>query len=116
MDAWSLYIAECADGSYYTGIAKDVAKRIEVHNSGKGAKYTSTHLPVRLLFQEPQKDYSAALKREYQVKRLSKAGKVRFAAGGKLTRPKKKAKMSFQRQKSTKANTKSRRHEGKRKK
>jgi putative endonuclease len=108
--SWALYIAECADGSYYTGIAKDVEKRIEVHNSGKGAKYTSTHLPVKLLFQEPQKDYSAALKREYQVKRLSKTRKVRFVAGEPLPRPKKKAKMSFQRKKKRKLRRKRKKH------
>jgi putative endonuclease len=93
---WNLYIAECADGSYYTGIAKDVEKRIEAHNSGKGAKYTSTHGPVKLVFQEPQANYSAALRREYQVKTLPKQRKVRFAQGEKLSKPPKKAKMSFQ--------------------
>ncbi len=95
-DSWSLYIAECADGSYYTGIAKDVEKRIETHNSGKGSKYTATHAPVKLLFQEPQADYSAALRREYQIKRLPKHRKVRFVAGETLPRPRKKSKMSFQ--------------------
>jgi putative endonuclease len=94
---WSLYIVECVDGSYYTGIAKNVEKRIESHNSGKGAKYTATHGPVKLVFQEPQGDYSTALRREYQVKSLSKERKKRFVAGGKLARPKRKAKMTFQR-------------------
>lgn len=98
-DDWHLYVAECADGSYYTGISKDVEARIEAHNRGKGAKYTATRGPVRLLFQEPQKDYSAALKREYQVKSLSKPRKERFVQGETLPRPKKKAKMSFQRKK-----------------
>lgn len=93
---WSLYVVECADGSYYTGIAKDVEKRIEAHNHGKGAKYTAAHGPVKLVFQEPQANYSAALRREYQVKGLSKKRKVRFAQGEKLKRPRKKAKMSFQ--------------------
>ncbi len=93
---WNLYIAECADGSYYTGIAKDVEKRIEAHNSGKGAKYTATHRPVKLIFQEPQASYSAALRREYQVKTLPKKRKVRLIGGEKLRKPPKKAKMSFQ--------------------
>ena len=96
---WSLYVAECADGSYYTGIAKDIEKRIETHNSGKGSKYTAAHGPVRLIFQEPQGDYSSALRREYQVKTLSKERKIRFIAGEKLRRPAKKAKMTFQRKK-----------------
>ena len=98
-DNWFLYVAECADGSYYTGIAKDVEKRIAVHNDGKGSKYTRTHSPVRLVFQEPQASYSAALRREYQVKTLPKSRKIRFVAGESLPRPAKKAKMSFQRKK-----------------
>lgn len=96
---WHLYIAECADGSYYTGITKDVEARIDTHNAGKGSKYTATHGPVKLLFQEPQADYSAALRREYQVKRLSKERKVLFAAGETLQGPAKKSKMTFQRKK-----------------
>ena len=94
---WNLYVAECADGSYYTGIAKDVEKRIKTHNSGKGSKYTATHRPVKLIFQEPQANYSAALRREYQVKTLPKNRKVRFVAGEKLRNPARKSKMSFQR-------------------
>jgi putative endonuclease len=93
---WNLYIAECADGSYYTGIAKDVEKRIEAHNLGKGARYTATHGPVKLVFQESQADYSAALRREYQVKTLPKKRKVQFVAGEDLPRPSLKSKMSFQ--------------------
>ncbi len=95
--SWSLYVVECADGSYYTGIAKDVDKRIEAHNTGKGAKYTATHGPVTLVFQEAQASYSAALRREYQVKTLSKKRKVRFIGGEKLPKPPRKAKMTFQR-------------------
>jgi putative endonuclease len=98
-ESWSLYVAECADGTYYTGIAKDVDKRIEAHNAGKGSKYTAAHGPVKLLFREPQADYSAALRREYQVKSLPKPRKVRFVSGETLPPPAKKAKMSFQRPK-----------------
>ena len=96
-NAWSLYIAECADGSYYTGIAKDVEKRIQTHNEGKGAKYTASHRPVTLVLREPQASYSAALRREYQVKTLSKDRKKRFVEGERLPKPPKKARMSFQR-------------------
>jgi len=106
---WVLYVVECADGSYYTGITKDVEKRIETHNSGKGSKYTAVHRPVKLIFQEPQADYSAALRREYQIKRLPKSRKVRFVTGEALPRPRKKSKMSFQRKKK-----KSKRRRGKR--
>ena len=99
---WSLYIAECTDGTYYTGIAKDVEKRVETHNSGKGSKYTAAHGPVKLIFQEPQGNYSTALRREYQVKTLSKKRKISFIAGEKLSKPAKKAKMTFQRKVRTK--------------
>ncbi|HTC19389.1 MAG TPA: GIY-YIG nuclease family protein [bacterium] len=107
-----MYVAECVDGSYYTGIAKDITRRIETHNAGKGSKYTATHRPVKLVFQEPQADYSAALRREYQIKSLSKVRKVRFVSGETLPKPPKKAKMSFQRRRS-KADPKPRRHKGK---
>jgi putative endonuclease len=103
---WHLYVAECADGTYYTGIAKDVEKRIETHNSGKGSKYTATHRPVKLLFQEPQADYSAALRREYQVKTLPKNRKIRFVEGDPLPKPSRKSKMSFQRKKKRKSRRK----------
>ncbi len=95
-EEWSLYIAECADGTYYTGIAKDVEKRIETHNSGKGSKYTAAHGPVRLIFQEPQGDYSTALRREYQVKKVPKARKIRLIGGETLPPPDTKGKMPFQ--------------------
>jgi putative endonuclease len=95
-EEWTLYIAECADGSYYTGIAKDVEKRIETHNSGKGSKYTAAHGPVRLVFQEPQGDYSTALRREYQVKKVPKARKTRLIGGETLPPPGSKGKMPFQ--------------------
>ena len=98
-DSWHLYIAECADGTYYTGIAKDVEKRIETHNSGKGSKYTAAHGPVRLVFQEPQGDYSTALRREYQVKSVPKARKARLIAGETLPPPDEKGKMPFQKAK-----------------
>jgi len=107
-DTWTLYVAECADGSYYTGITKDVEKRIETHNAGKGSKYTAVHRPIKLIFQETQANYSVALRREYQVKSLSKKRKILFAQGEKLRRPAKKAKMSFQRKqkRKPKSNTK----------
>ncbi len=101
-NSWSLYIAECADGTYYTGIAKDVEKRIETHNSGKGSKYTAAHGPVRLIFQEPQGDYSTALRREYQVKNVSKARKIRLIGGEPLPPPDEKGKMTFQKVKKQK--------------
>ncbi|GEM_PF-765923 len=99
---WHLYVARCSDGTLYTGIAKDVAARLEAHNMGKGAKYTRTRTPLTLLFQEPQADYSVALKREYQVKRLGRKGKEAFINGKKLARPRKTAKMCFQKKRAKK--------------
>ncbi|OFZ22547.1 MAG: hypothetical protein A2X94_03575 [Bdellovibrionales bacterium GWB1_55_8] len=75
---WSLYIIECADGSYYTGISPDPLKRFEAHCAGKGAAYTRTHKPAALLVTETVGDYSQALRREWQVKRLSKIAKRKF--------------------------------------
>lgn len=75
-----VYILKCCDGTLYTGIAVDVQKRLAVHNSGKGAKYTRSRLPVRLVYQETQPDKSAALKREIQIKKFSRAQKLQIIA------------------------------------
>lgn len=68
---YTVYILRCADGSLYTGIARDTRKRLEQHNSGKGAKYTRSRRPVELVYAEPALDKSAALRREIEIKRLS---------------------------------------------
>jgi len=65
---WYLYILECNDGSYYTGITTDIPNRIEVHNNGKGAKYTRTHRPVKLVYYEECKSESEVRKREREIK------------------------------------------------
>jgi putative endonuclease len=72
---YAVYILECSDGTLYTGIAKDVVKRIEIHNAGRGAKYTRARLPVRLIFVALGFTRSSALKSEYEVKQLSRAEK-----------------------------------------
>lgn len=77
---WYLYLIECADGSIYTGIAVDVAARYVAHCEGRGARYTRSHPPHRLLGYEAHPDRSAASKAEYRVKRLSPVEKRRFAA------------------------------------
>ena len=71
-----MYVVECADGTLYVGIAKDVDARVATHNGGRGAKYTRARLPVRLLHTERHADMSAALRREYEVKRWSRARKI----------------------------------------
>ena len=69
------YIVECADGTYYTGWAVDPERRVAVHNQGRGARYTRTRRPVRLVYVEPQPDISTALKRERAIKRMTREGK-----------------------------------------
>ena len=80
---WYLYILRCKDGTYYTGITTDVEKRLEAHRSGKGAKYTRGRGPLELVYSEACQDHSHALKREYEVKKLSKEQKLQMIAGGK---------------------------------
>lgn len=70
-----VYILECSDKTYYTGWTTDLEKRILVHNSGKGAKYTRGRTPVKLLYFEEFETKSEALKREVAIKKLSKGKK-----------------------------------------
>ena len=72
---WHLYILRCKDGSLYTGITTDVEKRLEMHRSGKGAKYTLGRAPLELVYREECGDHSAALKRELEVKALPRKEK-----------------------------------------
>lgn len=72
---WKLYILRCGDGSLYTGIAMDVAARLEVHRSGKGAKYTRGRGPLELVYTEDCGSHSDALKREITIKRLTRQEK-----------------------------------------
>ena len=76
MNDWSVYLVRCGDGTLYCGVAKDVAARVAVHNSGKGAKYTRARLPVRLVHEEPGFTRGGALSREWAIKRLSRAEKL----------------------------------------
>jgi predicted GIY-YIG superfamily endonuclease len=70
-----VYIVRCADGTLYTGYARDPEKRVKTHNTGRGAKYTARRLPVSLVYSESCDTKSDALKREYQLKRLSRRDK-----------------------------------------
>jgi putative endonuclease len=72
------YIVECADGTYYTGWAVDPEKRVEVHNSGRGAKYTRMRLPVRLVYVEAQPDRITAMKRERVIKKMTRERKQKL--------------------------------------
>ena len=74
------YIVECADGTYYTGWAIDPEKRVQIHNKGRGAKYTRMRLPVKLVYVEEQPDRVAAMKRERAIKRMTREGKRKLIA------------------------------------
>ena len=71
-----IYIVRCRGGSLYTGIAADVDKRLAVHQSGKGAKYTRGRGPLTVVYREACADRSAALRRELEVKALSRTEKL----------------------------------------
>jgi putative endonuclease len=75
---WFVYIVECSDGTYYTGISNDVKNRIEKHNTGKGAAYTRGRGPVKLIYSEKLSTRSEASIRESIIKKLSKLQKVKL--------------------------------------
>jgi putative endonuclease len=70
-ETWFVYILRCADGTLYTGITKDVSRRLEQHQSGLGAKYTRGRTPLVLVYVEPIGSHGEALSREYAVKSMS---------------------------------------------
>ncbi len=74
-EPWIVYIVRCADDTLYTGIAKDVERRLEQHNAGTASRYTRSRLPVHLEYQEEQPNQSMALKRELAIKALSRKAK-----------------------------------------
>ena len=71
-----VYILECSDGSFYTGITNNLEQRILTHESGKGSKYVRSRLPVKLIYQEECLTKSKALKREFEIKNLPRAKKL----------------------------------------
>lgn len=75
---WFLYLIECLDGSYYAGITTDVDARYRAHADGKGARYTRSHPPRRLLGMRAYADRSAAARAEWAIKQLPKARKLAF--------------------------------------
>ena len=78
---WRVYIVKCADGSLYTGIAKDLENRIKAHNDGKGAKYTMRRRPVTLVYSEEAENRSQASQREYAIKQLTRSEKLKLLGG-----------------------------------
>lgn len=75
--SYFVYILECNDKTLYTGITKDIKKRLDEHNTkDSGAKYTKARRPVKLLYHETASNRSIASKREYEIKKLSRAKKI----------------------------------------
>ena len=70
-----VYIVECSDGTLYTGWINNLEKRIDMHSKGTGAKYTKGRGPVKLVYHEIFDTKEVAIKREYQIKKLTKEGK-----------------------------------------
>ena len=79
-----VYMVECADGSYYTGYTNNLEKRIKVHNSGKGAKYTKVRLPVRLIYWECFESKQEAMRREWKIKQMPRRKKEELKKSGEL--------------------------------
>lgn len=80
-----IYILQCADGTLYTGWTTDLENRIKAHNSGSGAKYTRGRGPVQLLHSEAFETKGEALKREKQIQKMTRAGKLKLAGLGSET-------------------------------
>ena len=84
--AFYLYILRCSDGTYYTGHARDISKRVKEHNRGKASKYTSGRRPVELVYSESYATRGLAAKREYEIKEWSRAKKQALIDGGTVER------------------------------
>ena len=84
--SWFVYMVRCADSSFYTGITKDVEKRVAEHNNHiVGAKYTRGRRPVKLIYSETSESRSTASKREHEIKQLSKSEKSALVLSSKKT-------------------------------
>ena len=75
---WAVYMLRCRDGSLYTGATNDVDQRVAVHAAGRGAAYTRSRRPVALVYVEKRRNKSQALRREAQLKRLTRAQKLKL--------------------------------------
>lgn len=76
--SYFVYILRCGDGTLYTGSTDNIERRLAVHQSGKGAKYTRSRGPLTLVYQEELPDKSAALKREAAIKKLTRPQKLQL--------------------------------------
>jgi len=76
MTKWYTYVLKCGDDTLYTGSTTDLTRRSKEHNTGKGGNYTRTRLPVEIVYKEVYPTRSEAQKREAEIKKLSKTGKL----------------------------------------
>jgi putative endonuclease len=76
-----IYILRCGDGSLYTGIAKDLKRRLEQHERGKASRYTRSHQPITLVWKRRVLSWSRALREEHRIKTLSRAEKEELVSG-----------------------------------
>jgi putative endonuclease len=82
-DIWMVYMVRCSDGTLYTGITRDLKKRIAAHNCGKnGARYTRSRRPVKLVYAAEVESKSAASRLEYRIKKLTSGEKNRLIKTG----------------------------------
>ena len=72
------YILECSDGSLYTGWTNDLERRLKAHNTGKGAKYTKSRRPVKLVYFESFSTKQEAMRREWEIKQLKRQEKEKM--------------------------------------
>ena len=76
---WYVYILRCGDGTLYTGITDNIPRRLAAHRAGKGAKYTRSRRPVELIYAERFDTKQEAMRREWEIKQLSREEKLRLA-------------------------------------
>lgn len=89
VETWFLYILECRDGVFYTGITKDIERRIKMHNSGKASRFTRARRPVKVIYQETLGSRTQALVRECRVKTFSRKEKETLIGQSSLPRRRK---------------------------
>ena len=78
---WYVYILKCSDNSFYTGHTNNLSERLKRHNDGRGSSHTATRLPVKLIWHEEHQNETAAMKREMQIKKWSRAKKLALING-----------------------------------
>jgi predicted GIY-YIG superfamily endonuclease len=80
-DNWTVYVLECSDGTFYTGITSDLSRRLKQHNAGTASRYTRGRLPVKIRGRRNCPDKSSALKMEYRIKQLPRREKLSALRG-----------------------------------